>query len=504
MSPLPPGDDVFATVYPQKGYKYRFQIPPDHFGGTFWYHPHLHGSTALHVGSGQAGAIIVRDDPASVPPTLAAMDDVVLLLQCFWSDRKPAFELPGSQRVYIKTATANMFTDNTAMNALSDSLLDRAAHGSGHTFMVNGQLMPTIQMRPGEWQRWRLLHTAVGFNLQLEMGACEMRLIATDGAYIPSGGPIPTRRLTFAPASRRDVIVRCPAGRHTLTTTKGGLFPTMENLYPPNGEQVILRVDSSGELVAMDAPTTLPALPGYMADLRGAEVKGRFTIDFRAKLVITQPAARNTVVVVVTLVLLLCLCLCPFSHTDSVATISRARRRAPLERSTSLMHGEIGLKGDLGPKASPRTPEGARGRRRCVAGMCSCALCIPLLAVLGFQLVTFRDEVNGEVYSGPDRVLHTMRLGAVEEWTITQDSTLPHPLHIHVNHFQLVQVPRHNTFGFQAGLWYDTALMPLAIRGGGDYKIRFLPANYTGPVVVHCHISGHADSGMMMVAQVDP
>ena len=46
--------------------------------GTHWYHPHRHGSTALQVGGGLVGLLIVDDAPGEVPHYIAAMDEVVL------------------------------------------------------------------------------------------------------------------------------------------------------------------------------------------------------------------------------------------------------------------------------------------------------------------------------------------------------------------------------------------------------------------------------------------
>ena len=44
-----PGDDVFTEVPAGTNYTYTYTIPAEHMGGTFWYHPHHHGSTAIQV-----------------------------------------------------------------------------------------------------------------------------------------------------------------------------------------------------------------------------------------------------------------------------------------------------------------------------------------------------------------------------------------------------------------------------------------------------------------------
>src|SRR5438132_1412746 len=55
VSPNPGADNVFLDLMPGKSEPYAFRVPPEHPAGTFWYHPHRHGSTAFQVGSGLAG-----------------------------------------------------------------------------------------------------------------------------------------------------------------------------------------------------------------------------------------------------------------------------------------------------------------------------------------------------------------------------------------------------------------------------------------------------------------
>ena len=62
VSPAGMGDDVFATVAPGDERSYVYEIPGDHHSGTFWYHPHRHGTVAAQVAAGLFGAIIVDDE----------------------------------------------------------------------------------------------------------------------------------------------------------------------------------------------------------------------------------------------------------------------------------------------------------------------------------------------------------------------------------------------------------------------------------------------------------
>src|SRR5579863_1513277 len=70
VSPSGNSDNVLLAIRPGEEEQYDVKIPTDHPAGTFWYHPHAHGSTAIQVGSGMAGAIIIEDDPSKIPPSL--------------------------------------------------------------------------------------------------------------------------------------------------------------------------------------------------------------------------------------------------------------------------------------------------------------------------------------------------------------------------------------------------------------------------------------------------
>src|ERR1051326_952004 len=100
----------------------------------------------------------------------------------------------------------------------------------------------------------------------------------------------------------------------------------------------------------------------------------------------------------------------------------------------------------------------------------------------------------------------TMELGATEEWTIYNDNSdgAPHPFHIHINPFQVVEIrdPKQNG-GVAVPLpppwvWWDT----FAIPPGGYMKILTRFVDFTGMYVLHCHILGHEDRGMMQLVQV--
>ena len=76
-----PGDSIFTEVNPGASNTYTYVIPADHMGGTMWYHPHHHGSTAVHAGGGAAGMIIVEDQSGFLPTEYANMEEKLLMFQ---------------------------------------------------------------------------------------------------------------------------------------------------------------------------------------------------------------------------------------------------------------------------------------------------------------------------------------------------------------------------------------------------------------------------------------
>ena len=69
------------SMVPGKSYDIEIALPADHTRGTYWYHPHFHGSADVQVASGMVGAIVVEGDFADVPEIAQARERVMLLTQ---------------------------------------------------------------------------------------------------------------------------------------------------------------------------------------------------------------------------------------------------------------------------------------------------------------------------------------------------------------------------------------------------------------------------------------
>lgn len=84
-----------------------YTIPCDHAGGTFWYHPHHHGSTSLQMGGGAMGALIIEDRPDvfGIPDQIADMPEFVLTIQEMDPELSAADRDATGDELYATTAT---------------------------------------------------------------------------------------------------------------------------------------------------------------------------------------------------------------------------------------------------------------------------------------------------------------------------------------------------------------------------------------------------------------
>ena len=102
--------------------------------------------------------------------------------------------------------------------------------------------------------------------------------------------------------------------------------------------------------------------------------------------------------------------------------------------------------------------------------------------------------IDGRVFDGA-RDDQTIALGATEEWTVTNDSPLAHPFHLHVWPFTVLAISDGTP---PVGVPQDVVLIPA--RGWVRLRIPF--TGYAGRSVYHCHILDHEDAGMMATVNV--
>ena len=187
VSPKPPADDVFKQIGPGESFNYEFQIRADHPPGTYWYHAHKHGATALHLASGMSGALIVEGGLDEIPEIAAAQEKIFVL----------------QQFVYREVAGSPAFVDP-----------DLLYSGAGvNVEAINGVVTPTIVMRPGEVQRWRLIHAGTNEAIDFDAEGMSFYEIAVDG--LATGRMEEKNSIELYPGNRSDILVQAPRSEGT-------------------------------------------------------------------------------------------------------------------------------------------------------------------------------------------------------------------------------------------------------------------------------------------------
>jgi bilirubin oxidase len=172
----------FHLVQPGEEYDYTFTIKRG-AAGTYWYHPHPGHATGYQIAKGLYGAVIIRaaDDPlpASLPERLLILSDNRFL---------------GDGAVDI--------ADASSLQARIDFENGR----EGDVIFVNGKVMPTLGIRSGEVQRWRIVNAAGARVFRLALPGHTLLHVGSDGGLFEQ--PVEVDEILLANSERAEVLVR--------------------------------------------------------------------------------------------------------------------------------------------------------------------------------------------------------------------------------------------------------------------------------------------------------
>jgi FtsP/CotA-like multicopper oxidase with cupredoxin domain len=386
----------FVGAYPS-----CFQLPvwngqPTSMGqspGTHWYHAHKHGSTALNLANGMAGAFIITGEYDDVLSKFFNKE-IVLVLQQY-------------------DAVVN---------------LERAPSTNvGEQIYVNGQYQPVLNMQPNEVQLWRIVN------------ASHQATVAIDGPAQPGLKWIQTAQ---------DGVQLNPInyGKGLAIAQKGGTW-TNASLTTP-----------------MKAPPWFGNLaPGNRVDMlvQAPPNTGTYQITFGGTLLFTVNVSGNSISE-------------PISFPPSESEFPKMPGFLDKDiDGTIIVHRELHFKS---------TP--AAGRNGAVPPS---------------------HTINGKKFEN-QHFQETVQLGATEEWTIYNDNPnaggAAHPFHIHINPFQVIAIktgPNAQEIQLPSPwVWWDNIALP----PGGYIRMRSRFVDFAGAYVLHCHILGHEDRGMMEMVNV--
>jgi FtsP/CotA-like multicopper oxidase with cupredoxin domain len=242
VSPSGNADNIFIHIEPGKTFHYSYQFPKSLRAGTYWYHSHAHPISAPQVAGGMSGVLIVDGLQQYLPPDLRHLTEHVIALK--------DFQLEGNA---VKTQHLHISAPTNRT--------------------VNGQLNPTISIRPGETQLWRLANISANIYYNVRLQGQRFQVIAHDGT--PVDRIWTADSLLLAAGARFDVLVRGgPAGRTQLQTLAYNTGPD-GNQFP---QATLATLVSEGTPMPMAKLPTGPFAPSV--DLRRAAIAARRTIVF--------------------------------------------------------------------------------------------------------------------------------------------------------------------------------------------------------------------------------
>jgi bilirubin oxidase len=217
---------------------YTFTIPRG-TAGTYWYHPHLHHRTGYQIAMGLVGAIVVRapDDPL---PT--SINERLLILSDNRFRPDGAIDLPAPRT--------------------PQAVIDDENGREGDVLFVNSQVMPTITIKPGEVQRWRVINASAARVYRLAIPGQSFLHVGSDGGLFEH--PIEVPELVLANSERAELLVRggTPGSRTTLRALPYDRY--VPQTRPPDWAQPrdLLNLQVTRDAaVATHLPATLRRVP---------------------------------------------------------------------------------------------------------------------------------------------------------------------------------------------------------------------------------------------------
>jgi suppressor of ftsI len=176
VSPRGNSDNVFLHIHPGEQFEYEVRIPANgHQGaGFFWYHSHAHGFVTKQILGGMSGALVV-DGFERIFPIVADLPE-----RCF--------------------------------------LIKHREIGDGNQLIsINGQINPTVAIRPGELQFWRIGHIGATLFIKFYIEGMPLYVLARDGH--PLSSPRKVSEFLVGPGERIDAVAIGPKpGEYAMRT----------------------------------------------------------------------------------------------------------------------------------------------------------------------------------------------------------------------------------------------------------------------------------------------
>ncbi len=545
VSPAGNSDNVLLNIAPQTTFPYQINIPYDHPAGTFWYHAHRHGSTAMEVASGESGVLIVRGErefkaplpgqkeklQADIDTILHGADQVPFEEQIFGfqqipyacflqgNPKEPWAKLMTSKGIYdakvanapgtpLPPATAPWvcppgsqiahspgMMENFSLQLFSASIWDT----NGRFTSVNGIVQPTFTIKAGEIQRWRFVHEGIHDTINVQIVKSSRPVYGPD--YVATSA-LKGNRLEQADEVRKECLA-----------TDNTLVPQFQ--FATDGLTL----------------TKIQALKGESAP--GVEGSNYLQPGYRSDVLVVFPSDGHYCVLDQA---------APESQRVSTGpngiSGGGAGPSAPQLLAYIDVEGGKAVSGNLQQyvqqtlyEGNPQLPPAIRDGLR-AGNLAPWAPFTELPPVTDptakpqqafFTIGSGGFTVNGTTYD-PGVVNITRQVNTVDAWELTAAGE-PHIYHIHVNPFEVMDVTR-DADGksiYDAGgkcradvvkdkaqlaiqycnMWH-TFKDTIFVEPGYTVHTHTFYDRYIGEFVLHCHILDHEDAGMMLNINIVP
>ncbi|MEG9437398.1 multicopper oxidase family protein [Edaphobacter sp. HDX4] len=273
VSPKSPQDDVISMMaMPGESLHYDVTVPEDQPPGLYWYHTHPHGESYQQDLDGMSGALIVDGIERYAPEVRSIRQQVLVLRDAVLKQTDPSAPLQRA-RVNVSNSCSIQSTEPERL------------------FTVNGVLRPSVAIRPGERQFWRIVNASPDLYADVQLSSGRMTVIALDGMPLAFHDPHRQEKLMshvpLPPGGRVEAIVTGPPAG-----AEASLITRCVNTGPdgdPNPTMVL--ADMNEKALSSDSGSRLITAPGQtvhqfiapstltLAEKRPAEFSTVFTED---------------------------------------------------------------------------------------------------------------------------------------------------------------------------------------------------------------------------------
>ncbi|WP_244817736.1 multicopper oxidase family protein [Caballeronia sp. Lep1P3] len=537
VSPSGTSDNVLLTVLPGQTQQYSYKLPADHPSGTFWYHAHLHGSTAIDVASGMAGVLIVRGSRQAKSGMTNGGADIDTILH------RKLLALPLREHVMLfQQIEYGCFSDSTSDVPIADPTTFEWTCPQGAVGGIRGytnQLAFVPDPRPGHANQ--LNSTWVISGRYTQINGVVQPVFPSAVTFVPAGD---IRRLRLVHGGNRDTInvkiVRANlsalglADSQSLSTAQvntatNAAASALAKDRTKSSQTITLDSLCSGEVVKQlefaEDGITMPAMvekdvnsmnPGYRSDVLVAfPSPGLYCI--------LDEAANASATI-------------NFRTNSTKAKDRRLLSLARVGPGTNIPNTTVGNHSRywqyIRDQLVAANPTLAQPAKSDLSSLTLRAFA-PTVPVDGKVANTVTQQfdiqvngpprfvINGNTYD-PSVISYTGVLGNIDQWDVSASPLATHVFHIHTNPFKIMDITNgagNSIFSSNGGCTADEIATgdteycnlqgvirdTLFLKAGYTLHMRTIYEDFTGEFVMHCHILDHEDRGMMMnVSVVSP